>query len=310
MKQKQQTNALLTTQIHLHTSQIRRDDCNKGNTSSIKVGQPIRERSKPSIDKTSEHDSSIYYGNHLLFCNVFCLMLVLNFRLSMIIFSPIFLAISIKISKVYFIFLISVFAIFNMKNLNVCHRNLDVNKNHFNCKTFTTEVLDSNRISYNCGKMVEITYPHFDQHYSKYIFRNSMSHNLQRAKENGDNIKLYWIKIITSLLFLCKHIHNPKLKVIIIISSLIHLTIAYNTLDIFFNNVDVIGNLKNSPTNEFCKIEVLHITYKINEFSTNTHLKLLTISRMKCKSNHLYLKMASLLSGDINLNPGLLLDIN
>ena len=46
-------------------------------------------------------------------------MLVLNFRLSMIIFSPIFLAISIKISKVYFIFLISVFAIFNMENLNV-----------------------------------------------------------------------------------------------------------------------------------------------------------------------------------------------
>ena len=34
--------------------------------------------------------------------------------------------------------------------------------------------------------MAEITYPHFDQHYGKYIFRNSMSHNLQRAKENGN----------------------------------------------------------------------------------------------------------------------------
>ena len=158
--------------------------------------------------------------------------------------------------------------------------------------------------------MVEITYPHFDQHYSKYIFRNSMCHNLQRVKEYGDNINFYWINFITSLLFLCKQFYNPKLKVIIIISSLIHLTIAYNTLSIFLNNVDVIGNLKNSPTNEFFKIEVLHITYKINEFSTNTHLKLLTISRMKCKSNHLYLKMALLLLGDINLNPGLLLGIN
>ena len=74
-------------------------------------------------------------------------------------------------------------------------------------------------------------------------------------------------------------------------------------------------------TNEFFTIEVLHITYKINEFSTNTHLKLLTITKMKCKSrniwepawlsnilgksDHLYLKMALLLSGDIDLNPGL-----
>ena len=33
------------------------------------------------------------------------------------------------------------------------------------------------------------------------------------------------------------------------------------------------------------------------------HFKLHTISRMKCKSNHLYLKMALLLSGDINFNP-------
>ena len=71
-----------------------------------------------------------------------------------------------------------------------------------------------------------------------------------------------------------------------------------------FNNVSVIMNLKNSPTNEFFTIEVLHITYKINEFSTKMHLKLLTINKMKHKSNHLYLKMALLLSGDINLNPG------
>ena len=87
--------------------------------------------------------------------------------------------------------------------------------------------------------MAERTYPHFDQHYSKYIFRNSMSHNLQRAKENGDNINFYWIKFIISPLFLWKQFYNPKLKVIIIISSMIHLTIAYNALGISFNNVNI-----------------------------------------------------------------------
>ena len=83
-----------------------------------------------------------------------------------------------------------------------------------------------------------------------------------------------------------------------------HLTISHNALSVSFNSVSIIVNLKNSPTNEFFTIEVLHITYKINEFSTSMHFKLLTISKMKCKRNHLYLKMALLLSGDINLNPG------
>ena len=59
-------------------------------------------------------------------------------------------------------FLISVFAIFNINNLNVCHTNFDVNKNHFNCKTFKTEIFGINRIRYNFGEMAEITYPHFD----------------------------------------------------------------------------------------------------------------------------------------------------
>ena len=81
LTKKQQTNSLLATQIHLNTTQIHRDDCSKRNTSSIKVQQSVRERSKRLIDKTSEHDSSIYYGNHLLFFNVFYLMLLLNFRL-------------------------------------------------------------------------------------------------------------------------------------------------------------------------------------------------------------------------------------
>ena len=102
------------------------------------------------------------------------MLLFLNFRLFVSLFLPIFPAISIESFKVYFIFLISVFAIFNIDNLNACHRNFDVNKNHFNCKTFKTEILDINKIRYNFGEMAEITYPHFDQHYSKYSFRTSI----------------------------------------------------------------------------------------------------------------------------------------
>ena len=45
LTKKQQTNSLLTTQIHLNTTQIHRDDRNKRNMSSTKVQQPIRERS-------------------------------------------------------------------------------------------------------------------------------------------------------------------------------------------------------------------------------------------------------------------------
>ena len=196
--------------------------------------------------------------------NVFYLMLFLNFRLFISLFLQIFPAISIKSSKVYFIFLIPVFTIFDINNVNVGHRNFDVNKNYFNFKTFKTEILDINRIRYNFGEMAEKTYPHFDQHNSKYIFRNSMSHNLQRVEENGDNIKFYWINFITSLLFLCKQFYNSKLKVTIIISSLIHRTIAYNEPSVLFINVSVIVNLKNSPTNEFFTIKVLHISYKID----------------------------------------------
>ena len=80
LTKKQRTNILLTTQIHEHIAQIHRDDRNEWNTSSIKVRPPIQEMSKPSIHKTAQHDSSIYYGNHLLFSNVYYL-LFLNFRI-------------------------------------------------------------------------------------------------------------------------------------------------------------------------------------------------------------------------------------
>ena len=56
----------------------------------------------------------------------FNLMLFFNFRLFISFFLQIFPATPIKSSKIYLIFLISVFAIFSINNLTVCHRNFTV----------------------------------------------------------------------------------------------------------------------------------------------------------------------------------------
>ena len=114
--------------------------------------------------------------------------------------------------------------------------------------------------------MAEITYPNFYQHHSKYIFRNSMSHHLQQAKENGENIKSFWINFITSLPFLCKQFYNPKIKVIAIVSSLVHLAISYNRLSVSFSSVSVNVNLENSPTNKFFTIKILISPTKLMNF--------------------------------------------
>ena len=191
-----ETQHTLTTQMHLHTTQIHRDERNKHNTSSITARKAIQEGSKPSINKISEHNSSIYTVTIYYFLMFFisCCFWISGFSYHF--FLQIFPATPIRSSKVYFIFLISVFAIFSINNLNVCHRNFDVNRNHYNYTTFTTKILNINRIRYNCGEMAEITYPNFDQPYSKYIFRNSISHNLQRAEGNWDKLKV--IIIISS----------------------------------------------------------------------------------------------------------------
>ena len=102
------------------------------------------------------------------------------------------------------------------------------------------------------------------------------------------------------LLFLCKEFYNTRLKIFLMISSLIQLSITYHVLSVSFNRVRVIMNLKDSPTNKVFTIEGLHSTNKISEFSTDTHFKLLTVSKMKSKNNRLYLKMAFILSGDVN----------
>ena len=64
----------------MHSTQTHKDDYNEQDTSSIKVRQLIRERTKPSIEETSEDDSSICKDNHLLFFNVFLSHVIFEFQ--------------------------------------------------------------------------------------------------------------------------------------------------------------------------------------------------------------------------------------
>ena len=97
---------------------------------------------------------------------------------------------------------------------------------------------------------------------------------------------------------------RPKLN-IFIICSLIHLKIAMYTLGFSHNKSNCIRNLETCPKKEFFTMELLPITNKSNERSFEINFNLLAISKVKCRSNHLYLKMVLLLSSDLNLNPGL-----
>ena len=51
--------------------------------------------------------------------------------------------------------------------------------------------------------------------------------------------------------FVRQTILQPKLKVLIIIRSLIHLTIAFHALSVSFNRISVIANLKNYVQTNF-----------------------------------------------------------
>ena len=166
--------------------QIHKDDRNKRNTSSIKVQHPIRKRSKPSIlliDKTT------YSSNHLLCFNVFYFMLFLNFRLF------ISFLISTKSYKVRFMSLISFFAIFSISNLNLCHKNFDLNKNHFKCKTFTTDILNINRIL----GIIIVTWQKQDTHILTNTTVNTSSKMVWTTIYSGPRrreTKLYFIGLI------------------------------------------------------------------------------------------------------------------
>ena len=78
------------------------------------------------------------------------------------------------------------------------------NCHHFYDKTSLTEVLHFNKFGYNLslnGEMAAITYMEIDLNYSKYIFNESISHNLQPIRNNESNIKYYWIIFTMSLFF-------------------------------------------------------------------------------------------------------------
>ena len=142
------------------------------------------------------------------------------------------------------------------------------------------------------------------QNYSKDIFNESISQNLQPIRNNERNIKYHWIIFTMSLLFLYKQLYNRRSKVLFVIISLIQFTIAFHSLSMVCHSKSSLKTiLRNLPTKEFFTIEVLRITYKINEFSADMHFKLFTISKIKNKYNRLYLRMILILSGDIELNP-------
>ena len=177
------------------------------------------------------------------------------------------------------------------------------NCHHFCNKTSSTEVLYFNNFGYNLGlygKMAAITYIKIEQNYSKYIFNESISENLQPIRDNERR------KIFTmSLLFLYKQLYNRRSKVLFVIISLIQFTIAFHSLNVVCHSKPSLNTvLRNSPTEEFFTTKVLRITCKINEFSAYMYFKLFTISKMKIKYNLLYLRMILILSGDIELNPG------
>ena len=79
-------------------------------------------------------------------------------------------------------------------------------------------------------------------------------------------------------------------------------TIAIHSLNLVSQSKPTFNTIPRSfPTKGFFTIEVLRITYKINEFSAYMHIKLFTIEKMTNKYNRMYLKMILILSGDIEL---------
>lgn len=183
-----------------------------------------------------------------------------------------------------------------------------MNSYHIHYKVSSTEVLDVRNFGCNLSfytEMAVITQANFDQYYSKYIFSTNITQNLQLITNNENNIRYYWIKFISPLLFLCEQLYSSRSKVLIIICSLLGLSIAFYMFKVVSQSKIIFTmNLRDRPKNYFFIIEILHITHELNEFLTDMDLKLFNISKMKNKNNVLYLIMLLILSGDINLNPG------
>ena len=82
------------------------------------------------------------------------------------------------------------------------------------------------------GKMAAITNMKIEQNYSKDIFNESISQNLQPIRTNERNIKYHWIIFTMCLLFLYRQLYNQRSKVLFVIISLIQFTIAFHSLNV------------------------------------------------------------------------------
>ena len=126
---------------------------------------------------------------------------------------------------------------------------------------------------------------------------------------------------VTSLLYLSKQFYNPRLKNLIIGSSLIQLPIAYHVLSVSFNRASVIMNFKYSaqticlqwkyympPTKSVSSPEKSTSNY--SGYTDQKKLRIWTLFtrctaiKMESKNSRLYLKVVFILSGDVNCNPG------
>ena len=126
---------------------------------------------------------------------------------------------------------------------------------------------------------------------------------------------------VTSLLYLSKKFYNPRLKNLIIGSSLIQLPIAYHVLSVSFNRASVIMNFKYSaqticlqwkyympPTKSVSSPEKSTSNY--SGYTDQKKLRIWTLFtrctaiKMESKNSRLYLKVVFILSGDVNCNPG------
>ena len=75
-----------------------------------------------------------------------------------------------------------------------------------------------------------------------------------------------------------------------------------HTLGIRYRSAEFNRSLKTCFKNKFFTIKTIRFTIKINELFLETNFKLFSLSKMKNKNNYLYLKMLTILSGDINVN--------
>ena len=81
-----------------------------------------------------------------------------------------------------------------------------------NCHQFYSKTSSTNLSLY--GKMAAIMNMKIEQNYSKDIFNESISQNLQPIRNNERNIKYHWIIFTMSLLFLYRQLYNRRSKVL------------------------------------------------------------------------------------------------